>query len=51
MIVFSDEFVDDNCAQTLEARLKECMSLQQEMSKANDQLSLNPRYIQKVRNI
>ncbi|XP_019861392.1 PREDICTED: COP9 signalosome complex subunit 3-like [Amphimedon queenslandica] len=47
MIVFSDDFVDDNCAQTLEARLKECMSLQQEMSKANDQLSLNPRYIQK----
>lgn len=51
MIVFSDEVVDDDCAQTLEERLKECMSLQQEMSKASDQLSLNPRYVQKVRKL
>lgn len=51
MIVFSDEVVDDDCVQTLEERLKECMSLQQEMSKASDQLSLNPRYVQKVRKL
>lgn len=49
MVVFSDDSTDDHYVGTLETRLKECIGLQQELSKANDQLALNPRYIQKVR--
>lgn len=48
MVVFSDDTSDDHSVDTLEAKLKECMALQQELSKANNQLALNPRYIQKV---
>ena len=54
MVVFSDEgdqqdITDSSRIEILEKRLQECIALQNELSKANSQLALDPRFVQKVR--
>lgn len=53
MIMFTDgqlvNITDSSRVEILEKRLMECMVLQEELSKANSQLALDPRYVQKVR--
>lgn len=51
MVVFSDclSTMDQHQQHQLEQQLMECMQLQERLSKANEQLALDPRFIQKVR--
>ena len=54
MVVFSDEgdqqdVTDSSRIEILEKRLQECIALQNELSKANSQLALDPRFVQKVK--
>ena len=54
MIMFTDDQLhisDSNRVDILEKRLMECMMLQEELSKANKELALDPRYVQKVETV
>ena len=50
MVVFGDHLssTDQQRQCRLEQQLAECMQLQERLSKANQQLTLDPRFIQKV---
>ena len=50
MVVFGDcqSTMDRHRQCQLEEQLSECMRLQERLGKANEQLALDPRYVQKV---
>lgn len=50
MVVFGDcqSTMDHHRQCQLEEQLSECMRLQERLGKANEQLALDPRYVQKV---
>ena len=53
MVVFGDcqSSMDRHRQCQLEEQLNECMKLQDRLGKANEQLALDPRYVQKVTSI